>query len=90
MAEGAQQPRPATESKGTDLGDEYLFYDRERDQVHVLNGTAREIFLLCDGRRTETEVATAFADRYEAHRDEARKDAEETLRRLYDLGLLTH
>ena len=88
MLDGAQQPKPATESKGHDLGDEYLFYDRHKDQVHVLNGTAREIFLLCDGSRTESEVTTAFADRYDENRDEARKDAEETLKRLYELGLL--
>ena len=81
-------PRPAPSSTGTDLGDEYLFYDRERDRVHVLNGTAREIFLLCDGSRTEVEVESAFAEKYGDERDRARSDARETIRQLYELGLL--
>ena len=37
-----------------DLGDEFLFYDRDGDRVHVLNGVAREVFLLCDGNRTKS------------------------------------
>ena len=34
--------KPAAQVDGRDLGDEYLFYDRDGDRVHVLNETARE------------------------------------------------
>ena len=61
MQETAQHPTPAPDVKGTDLGDEYLFYDRDNDRVHVLNATAREIFLLCDGSRTADEIAAELA-----------------------------
>ena len=80
-------PRPAAAPQGNrDLGDEYLFYDRDRDQVHVLNGSAREIFLLCDGTRSVAEIAEAFWEKYQA--EEAREDAERIIRELADLGVL--
>jgi hypothetical protein len=88
MAEPPRIPRPTPSTDGTDLHDEYLFYDRENDQVHVLNATAREVFLLCDGRRTEEEIEIAFAARYDVDEATARLDARETLQRLYALGVL--
>ena len=84
----AQIPRPTRSFEGTDLGDEYLFYDRENDRVHVLNTTAREIFLLCDGKRTEDEIASALAKTYDLETATAGKDTQQTLQRLYDLGVL--
>ena len=83
-------PRPAAANQGSrDLGDEYLFYDSQGDQVHVLNGSAREIFLLCDGTRTVEEIAEAFSAAYEADAGAARKDADRIIRQLADLGLLS-
>ncbi len=84
----APHPRPSGTFDGTDLGDEYLFYDRERDQVHVLNGTAREIFLLLDGSRSEEDVAREVARRYEVDLERAIADVAETLRRLRELGVV--
>jgi hypothetical protein len=81
-------PRPSETLPSTDLGDEYLFYDRDQDRVHVLNGTAREIFLLCDGKRTEEEIGREMAGRYGVEVETALKDARETIDRLVDLGLL--
>jgi hypothetical protein len=82
------KPRPTGLLKGTDLGDEFLFYDRGQDRVHVLNGTAREIFLLFDGSRTEDEVAAALAGKYEIALEQARDDVAETAHRLRDLGVI--
>ena len=82
-------PRPSPAAReGRDLGDEYLFYDRDGDQVHVLNGTARQIFLLCDGARTTAEVAEAFSKEI-PQRESARRDAERILGELADLGLIS-
>ena len=83
-------PRPAAASQGgRDLGDEYLFYDHDRDPVRVLNGSAREIFLLCDGIRTVAEVAIAFSKRCGAEERVAREDAERIIGELADLDLLS-
>jgi PqqD family protein of HPr-rel-A system len=81
-------PHPTGTTAGKDLGDEYMFYDREQDRVHVLNGTAREIFLLCDGKRTIEEVVRALAERYGIEEARARRDTEQTLEELMGLGLL--
>ena len=83
----AHNPTPATE--GTDLGDEYIVYDQGGDRVHVLNGTAREIFLLCNGERSEDEIVSELSARYEdVESSVVRKDTLETLARLRELGLL--
>ena len=81
-------PKPTSTFEGTDLGDEYLFYDRENDRVHVLNTTAREIFLLCDGKRNEDEIACSLAESYDLEQATAGKDTQDTLTRLYELGVL--
>jgi pyrroloquinoline quinone biosynthesis protein D len=74
--------------KGRDLGDEYVFYDSSGEKLHILNGTAREIYLLCDGSRTLREVAGALAEMYEVEEETAREDVLRTARRLTILELL--
>jgi hypothetical protein len=83
-------PRPIQVAKeqGKDLEDEYLFYDRDGERVHVLNATAREIYLLCDGTRTEQEVAAEFGKKYELDEDTAEKDTSQIIGELVDLGVI--
>ncbi len=71
-----------------DLGDEFLFYDRDGDQVHVLNGVARDVFLLCDGRRTNDEIVSEIVERYEVEAERARDDVLRTVSELVDLHIL--
>ena len=42
--------------------DGLIIYDEETDRVHHLNQTAAVVFELCDGTRTENEIALAVAD----------------------------
>lgn len=81
-------PKPSGTFKGTDLGDEYLFYDRDGEKVHVLNATAREIYLLCDGSRSANDVAGVFAERYADDREAALRDAHALIQQLGELRLL--
>jgi len=71
-----------------DLGDEYLFYDSRGDRVHVLNATARSIYMLCDGTLSEAEVADRFAAMYGIDGATAERDIEQTLGQLTEIGLL--
>ena len=80
--------RPSKAYDGRDLGDEYLFYDREGDKLHVLNGTAREIYLMCDGTRDAEEIAQALVDSYKLEPPVARQDTAEALLQMLELGLL--
>ncbi len=88
MISADARPRPTTQTEGRDLGDEMLFYDRNGDQIHILNGTAREIYLLCDGSRSIDDVAASMVVKYEIPAADARQDVEETVDRLIGLGLL--
>ena len=89
MISSTQRPKRSEAMSGRDLGDEYLFYDASGDSVHVLNGTAREIYLLCDGSRSVADLVRAIVERYEVEESEARKDIETVLNELSALGLLT-
>ena len=86
--EGTTRPRRSDRFKGKDLGEEYLFYDHDGDHVHVLNATARSIYLECDGRRTVDEIVVEFANMYEIDEQTARRDTENTLKRLLECELI--
>lgn len=89
MLTAQQRPRQADRLHGRDLGDEYLFYDSDGARVHVLNSTARGIYLLCDGERTVEDVIGAFRGQHGIDEKTARRDATETLLTLLELGLLS-
>jgi PqqD family protein of HPr-rel-A system len=74
---------------GKDLGDEYLFYDSANERVHVLNATARQIYLLCDGRASVREIVERFRAQFAIDDSTAHRDVEETLERLHALGLVS-
>jgi len=88
MTANARCPRPVDNVKYRDLGDEFLFYDESGDRLHVLNGSARTIYLFCDGTRTEEQVADDFAMQNEGAAD-ARGDAQKVIAELLELGLLS-
>jgi hypothetical protein len=83
------RPTATDTFKSRDLDEEFLFYDSNGDQVHILNGTAREIFLLCDGKHHPVDIAQAMVERYEVEQEQALADVNETLDRLIAIGLLT-
>jgi PqqD family protein of HPr-rel-A system len=89
MTASAPRPKATAGYQETDIGDEYLFYDAATDLVHVLNASAREIYLLCDGSRTEDEIVSEFAARYPTDESTARRDAQQVLGRLHQLGMLS-
>lgn len=45
------------------LDDDLLIYDVERYKAHCLNPTAALVFSLCDGERSEDELAKAVGER---------------------------
>jgi hypothetical protein len=82
-------PRPAPGTYGRDAGDECLFRDPDGQRIHVLNRTAREIFLLCDGTRSCSDVADELAVRYAVDAPRARADVDALVERLVGLGILS-
>ena len=82
-------PRPAPGAYGRDAGDECLFRDRDGMRIHVLNRTAREIYLLCDGSRSQAEVAGELVTRYTVDPGTARADVDDLVELLVQLGILS-
>ena len=50
--------------------------------ILILNETAKEIVIRCDGIRSIDEIAALLAQEYKAMADELRRDVEECLRDL--------
>ncbi len=83
------KPERTERFRERDLDDEYVFFDAEGDRVHVLNATARRIYLLCDGTRTEEEIARVLCEEYEVDEATAKADVQRTVGELRCLGLVT-
>jgi hypothetical protein len=47
-----------------DLGSEMILYDPRSETFHILNDTARSIWLMLDGELEEAQLQDAFADLY--------------------------
>jgi len=82
------RPRHADGFTGRDLGDEYVILDRAGDRFYQLNGTAREIYLLCDGSRTADDIAIAMTGSYTVTLETSRRDTAKTIAELQRAGIL--
>src|SRR5574342_1311326 len=59
------RPRARTNQLVTrDLGDELLVYDLERHKAYCLNQVAMQVFRLCDGETTISEMARRVGSAY--------------------------
>jgi pyrroloquinoline quinone biosynthesis protein D len=83
------RPKHNPQVTGRDLGDEYVFLGRTGDRIHVLNDTAREIYLLCDGTRTLAQIAEALRATYDVPPEKAREDVERVIGDLNAAGVLS-
>jgi hypothetical protein len=89
MLAQTDRPRGADALTGRDLKDEYVLLGRAGDRLHVLNDTAREIFLLCDGCRTVREIVGTMTERFEVTEAQAADDVRDTLSEFVALGIVT-
>ncbi len=67
---------------------ESLLYNAGRDEASVLNGTATEIWRLCDGVQSVDGIAQVLAQRYGVDRDLLLDDVVQTLLVLRRRGLV--
>ena len=70
------------------VGREAILHDGQNGQAHVINGTAAQLWELCDGRSLE-ELVAAFAAVYGREPATVADDVSRTLARFDELGLLT-
>lgn len=64
MSSGADRhPRPVADVVAEDLGADICLY-RATDEVLVLNRTAADVWRLCDGQSSVSEIVATLADAY--------------------------
>lgn len=88
MASSDVVPSPTHRFHSKDTGEEFLFYDSAGDRLHVLNGTAREIYSLCDGTKSVLEIARVVSAHYDVDPETVLRDAAATVDQLVGLGVL--
>lgn len=81
-----ETPRRRQDVPTRDLGNEIVIHDATTGTVHVLNETAREVFLACDGTRDRRQLAALLADLYSIAAEEAVRDVDDVLDRLLEIG----
>jgi len=70
------------------VGGELVLCEPNVEQVHFLNATAAAIWLLCDGRHTEAEIAAELAALFNLEVPSVESDVRETLVDFLRTGLL--
>ncbi len=76
-------PQARVDLRTVDLENELLLYDEKARQVHILNATARWIWLLCDGTHAPEEIVAEVARMFpDTPAGTIRQDVEETLATL--------
>ncbi len=65
-----------------DLGDEFLIYSSEHQELHVINPTARLIWDLCDGGHSVTDIEQEMRTHFSVP---AQQDLPSEIRRTIDI-----
>lgn len=72
----------------TEVDGDVSLYDARREFVLVLNRTASDIWLLCDGELTASEIAETLARAYRTEPASIQSDVEGTLDQFLEEGFL--
>jgi hypothetical protein len=72
----------------TEIRGDISLYDAQNERVLVLNGTASDVWRLCDGEQTLDEIVALLAKAYQIQPDAIRDDVTRTIRQLIDEGFL--
>lgn len=80
--------RVGSDQAARDLGDELVLHEPEGGRIHVLNASARRIFLMCDGSRDLGAIAAGLAEHFGIDEETALRDTSSAVRDLVRLGFL--
>lgn len=71
----------------TDVDGEISLYNPSNESVTILNDTASDVWLLCDGEHTVDEIKSLLAASYGTTRDAVSDDVEKTIDEFRSAGL---
>ena len=74
--------------KWRQVGDEVVIYNKLSQNVHILNQTAMDIFMLCNGNNEIETITDALQTRYDVPREELSADIIEIIDTFEKLQLL--
>jgi hypothetical protein len=80
------RPKRKENFKLEEVGGEILLYHPETAKILYCNETAKLIWQLCDGSRTEDEIAGIFREAFPEEGDAVADDVKETLKQFLDHG----
>jgi hypothetical protein len=72
----------------TEVRGDISLYDAHNERVLVLNGTASDVWRLCDGEQTADEIVHLLANAYRVPAAQITPDVRRTLRQLIEEGFL--
>ena len=79
---------PSQQVLETEIDGEISLYNPANERVTVLNGTASDVWLLCDGEHTASEIKQLLASSYQIVEAEISDDVERTITQLRESGLI--
>lgn len=79
---------PVPQVLETEVDGEISLYDPATENVTILNGTASDVWLLCDGQHTATEIVDLLASAYGVEVDQIRDEVTRTIEAFVETGLL--
>lgn len=79
---------PAPNVLETEVGGDISLYDAQTEKVLVLNGTASDIWRLCDGEHTVDQIVTLLAQAYGEPEEPIRPQVLDTIETLVSEGFL--
>lgn len=80
--------RPVASLIESEIDGDISLYDPTSETVTVLNGTASDVWRLCDGHHTLKEMIELLASAYGVDADDIRHDVMTTLEQLEKSGLV--
>ena len=72
----------------TEVKGDLSLYDPRQEKVLVLNGTATDVWLLCDGNHTAAEILGLIASVHGQDAATIRADVDSTIRHFFEEGFL--
>ena len=71
------------------MGDEWMLYDSEKGDIHVINSTAEFVWRMCDGSHSVGAIKSHMQDTYEVPAGvNINEDIEGIIKNFGDLGVL--
>jgi hypothetical protein len=72
------------------IGDEWMLYDSEKGDIHVINSTAEFVWRSCDGSRSISEIQRQVKETFDVPNGiDIIKDIDGIIEKFYDLGVLS-